>query len=312
MRWLRQQLVSTTSCMRQGYRFTCHIECSPSDSEHRSGWEGPRLDNQSFCSNPTRCSSRRRTGLSTAPFCSSTGTVVSGVSMSVRGSGAWPVSTSRGSPNSTMTMCSIPTVNTSSMSAIDGHIYRGHLDGGPVDRVSPEDGYRHFLHGVSPDGSRLAYVQIGELADPGKLALLDPPGPPVVVDTGEGHLDGPEWSPDGKWIYFNTESFTDDTGHAQLARIPDAGGPVERLVTSDTVDWFPHISPDFQAAAYIAFPAGTRGHPADLDVEVRVVPASNWSRPIQRYPLFGGQGTINVNSWSPDSTRFAFVAYPIA
>jgi TolB protein len=198
------------------------------------------------------------------------------------------------------------------MSAMDGHIYRGRVDGGPVDRVSPEDGYWHFLHGVSPDGSRLAYVQIGEFADPGRLAVLEPHGPPVVVDTGKGHLDGPEWSPDGNWLYFNTESFTDEPGHAQLARIPDGGGPVERLVTSDTVDWFPHLSPDSQAGAYIAFPAGTRGHPADLDVEVRVVPASDWSRPIQRYPLFGGQGTINVNSWSPDSTRFAFVAYPIA
>ena len=83
------------------------------------------------------------------------------------------------------------------MSAMDGHIYRGRVDGGPVDRISPEDGYWHFLHGVSPDGSRLAYVQIGELAEPGKLALLEPHGPPVVVDTGEGHLDGPEWSPDG-------------------------------------------------------------------------------------------------------------------
>jgi len=134
----------------------------------------------------------------------------------------------------------------------------------------------------------------------------------VVVDTGEGHVDGPEWAPDGNWIYFNTESFTDEPGHAQLARIPDAGGPVERLVTSATVDWFPHISPDSQSGAYITFPAGTLGHPADLDVEVRVVPASDWSRPLQRYPLFGGQGTINVNSWSPDSTRFAFVAYPIA
>lgn len=197
------------------------------------------------------------------------------------------------------------------VSAMDGHIYRGRLGGGPVDRVSPEDGYWHFLHGVSPDGSRLAYVQIGELPDPGKLALLEPPGPAVVLDTGEGHLDGPEWSPDGNWIYFNTESFTNEPGHAQLARIPDAGGSVERLVTSDTVDWFPHISPDSQSASYIAFPSGTLGHPADLDVEVRVVATSDWSTPLQRYPLFGGQGTINVNSWSPDSTRFAFVAYPI-
>jgi TolB protein len=198
------------------------------------------------------------------------------------------------------------------MSAMDGHIYRGALAGGEVDRVSPDDGNWHFLHGVSPDGLRLAYVQIGDLSDPGRLALTEPHGQSVVVDTGERHLDGPEWSRDGDWIYFNTESFTNEPGHAQLARIPDPGGPVERLVTSDTVDWFPHLSPDSQWASYIAFPAGTLGHPADLDVEVRVIAASDWSTPVQRYPLFGGQGTLNVNSWSTDSTRFAFVAYPIA
>jgi Tol biopolymer transport system component len=197
------------------------------------------------------------------------------------------------------------------MSAMDGHIYRGALVGGAVERVSLDDGDWHFLHGVSPDGSRLAYVKIRDFTDPGRLALMEPLRPPVVVDTGEGHLDGPEWSPDGSWIYFNTESLADEPGHAQLARIPDPGGPVERLVTSDTVDWFPHLAPDSQWACYIAFPAGTLGHPADLDVEVRVVATSEWSVPCQRYSLFGGQGTINVNSWSPDSTRFAFVAYPI-
>jgi len=197
------------------------------------------------------------------------------------------------------------------MSAMDGHIYRGALSGGGVDKVSPEDGHWHFLHGVSPDGSRLAYVQIGDLADPGKLALTEPHGAPTVVDTGRGHIDGPEWSPDGSWIYFNTEGFTVEPGHAQLARIPDTGGSAERLVASDTVDWFPHLSPDAQSATYIAFPAGTLGHPADLSVEIRVVAASDWSTPLQRYALFGGQGTINVNSWSPDSTRFAFVAYPV-
>jgi TolB protein len=197
------------------------------------------------------------------------------------------------------------------MSAMDGHIYRGALRGGAVERVSPEDGNWHFLHGVSPDGSRLAYVQIGDLADPGKLTLIESHGLPVVVDTGPGHVDGPEWSPDGTWIYFNVEGFTSRPGHAQLARIQDSGGPVERLVSSDTVDWFPHLSPDSRSASYIAFPAGTLGHPADLNVEVRVVATSDWSRPLQRYPVFGGQGTINVNSWSPDSSRFAFVAYPV-
>ena len=77
------------------------------------------------------------------------------------------------------------------------------------------------------------------------------------------------------------------------------------------MDWFPHLSPDGALAFSITFPAGTLGHPADLDVEVWVVATQDWTTPLQRYPLFGGQGTINVNSWAPDSTRFAFVAYPI-
>jgi Tol biopolymer transport system component len=71
------------------------------------------------------------------------------------------------------------------------------------------------------------------------------------------------------------------------------------------------VSPDGRWASYIAFPAGTLGHPADLNVEVRVVATADWSAPLARYPLFGGQGTINVNSWSPDSSRFAFVAFPV-
>ncbi|MBT8162215.1 MULTISPECIES: PD40 domain-containing protein [Arthrobacter] len=197
------------------------------------------------------------------------------------------------------------------MSAMDGQIYRGALKGSPVERVTHEDQW-HFLHGVSPDGSRLAYVAMRDFSEAGKLAVMEPHGLSAVLDTGSGHIDGPEWSPDGRWIYFNTEHFTGVPGHAQLARIPDGGGAPERLVASGTVDWFPHLSPDAQWATYIAFPAGTLGHPEDLEVEVRVVPTSDWSAPVRTYPLFGGQGTINVNSWSPDSNRFAFVAYPLS
>ena len=80
---------------------------------------------------------------------------------------------------------------------------------------------------------------------------------------------------------------------------------------SDTVDWFPHLSPDGGHATYISFPTGTLGHPPDLDVEVRLVRTGNWNAILARFPLAGGQGTLNVNSWSPDSSRFAFVAYPI-
>ena len=154
------------------------------------------------------------------------------------------------------------------LSAMDGHIYRGRWRAAPSNGSPPTTGVWHFLHGVSPDGRRLAYVQIGDMAEPGQLAVLEAAGSGRIVDAGDGHLDGPEWSPDGQWIYLNTETFTSTPGHAQLARVPDGGGPVERLVTSDTVDWFPHLSPDARYATYISFPAGTLGHPADLDVEV--------------------------------------------
>ena len=201
------------------------------------------------------------------------------------------------------------------LSANDGHIYRAELAGGPAVRITAEDGTFHFLHGVSPDGQELAYVGIeaGDFTKPGKLTTIPAGGgPTATIDVGSGHCDGPEYSPDGKWLYLNTESFTTLPGHAQMARVRVDGSEFERLSASETVDWFPHLSPDGQFASYIRFPSGTLGHPADLPVDVVVVSTTDWATPLHVWPLFGGQGTLNVNSWSPDSTRFAYVAYPVA
>lgn len=206
------------------------------------------------------------------------------------------------------------------LSAVDGHIYRAPLAGGQAERVTPEDGWFHFLHGVSPDGKELAYVGIegGDFTRPGRLMTIASDGGARAgvdvrqLDVGEGHCDGPEYSPDGKWLYLNTESLSTDPGLAQLARIRADGTGFEQLLGSNTVDWFPHLSPNGAYASYIRFPSGTQGHPADLPVAVVLVSTSDWQTPLHTWPLFGGQGTLNVNSWSPDSDRFAFVAYPLA
>jgi TolB protein len=202
------------------------------------------------------------------------------------------------------------------VSAEDGHLYAAPATGGRGARLTDDEETLHYLHGVSPDGATLAYVRIPRDAGPsprGRLALMPSGGGPSrTVETGEGHLDGPEYSPDGGWIYFNTETFTEAPGHAQIARVPAAGGPPELVHGSGTVDWFPHLSPDGLHATYLSFPAGTLGHPEDLDVTLHLVSADAWDRPLGSFPLFGGQGTINVNSWAPDGERFAFVSYPRA
>lgn len=139
-----------------------------------------------------------------------------------------------------------PDGNNIFLSANDGHIYRAALSGGRATRLTEDDGSFHFLHGVSPDGKELAYVGIesGDFTQPGRLMTIPSDGGASSrVDVGGGHCDGPEYSPDGQWLYLNTESFTSRPGHAQLARVRVDGSGFERLLESATVDWFPHLSP---------------------------------------------------------------------
>jgi TolB protein len=200
----------------------------------------------------------------------------------------------------------------------DWQIYRASLAGGAATQItntkSPSD-MLHFLHGVSPDGKQLAFVGIQLDKSVGVSVLKSAEIFTIGADGSNQQqitsaavpADGPEYSPDGAWIYFNTEVFS---GAAQIARMRPDGSAVERLVTSATVDWFPHLSPDGKSAVYLSFPSGTSGHPADLDVELKVVREGQWASATRAATLFGGQGTINVNSWSPDSNAFAYVAYP--
>ena len=113
------------------------------------------------------------------------------------------------------------------LSANDGHIYVAPIEGGTASRVTHDPSRYHFLHGVSPDGATLAFVELprGEFSVPGRLGLVSSAGDKTrYPDAGSSHLDGPEYSPDGEWLYFNTEEYASRPGHAQLARMPEEGG----------------------------------------------------------------------------------------
>ena len=165
-----------------------------------------------------------------------------------------------------------------------------------------------FLHGWSPDGRTLAYC--AERNGRFNIYAIDAAGgEEKQLTDGETLSDGPEYAPDGKHIWFNS---TRD-GLMQVYRMNVDGTDVQRMTQDDRNNWFPHVSPDGQQVVYISYDGQAvqpQQHPANKDVCLHLMSASGGT-PQTLVHLFGGQGTINVNSWAPDSKRFAFVRYAL-
>jgi Tol biopolymer transport system component len=164
-----------------------------------------------------------------------------------------------------------------------------------------------YLHGISPDNNFLAYCAERN----GNFDIYIIPtlgGKERRLTTADDLDDGPEYSPDGRHIWFNSVR----TGLMQVWRMnADGSAQTQMTFDEDRNAWFPHISPDGRQVVFIAYKKGDlkpNQHLANKNVELRLMPAAGGA-PQTLVELFGGQGTINVNSWAPDSRRFAFVSY---
>ena len=205
--------------------------------------------------------------------------------------------------------------------AEESQVYVADANGAKPRLITPN--MPSYFHGWSPDGKWLAFV--GERD--GNFDIYRIPmsgGKEERLTTDAGFDDGPDYSVDGKWIYINSNR----AGGWDIWRFPaDGAGPgdakAERITNDAQEDWFPHPSPDGKWIAFLSFPPGTPGHDTKTHVHLRMIPATqgavaasadveDFSESIQTLTeFFGGQGTINVNSWSPDSKRFAFVSYRV-
>ena len=181
-------------------------------------------------------------------------------------------------------------------------IYTLPVQGGKPRRITGKG--HSYLHGWSPDGKFLVYT--GERN--GEFDIYKIPaegGEEIRLTTAKGLDDGPEYTPDGKYIYFNSVR----TGTMQIWRMrPDGSG--QEQVTSDAYNnWFPHISPDGKWVVFLSFTKEVKPseHPFYKQVYLRLMAATGGKPKVIAY-VYGGQGTINVNSWSPDSKRVALVS----
>lgn len=192
-----------------------------------------------------------------------------------------------------------------------GHMYTLPRAGGAPRQITSRT--PSYYHGWSPDGKMLAYcAQRDNNFDIYVIPVEG--GEEIRVTAMASHDDGPDYSPDGKWIYFNSNR----GGETSIWRVPAGKATpqdqdAELVVGGDRADWFPHPSPDGKGMVYLSYPEGTEGHPANQRVELRWIrldagsPVSQKARMLES--LTGGQGTINVNSWAPDGHAFAYVRY---
>ncbi len=176
------------------------------------------------------------------------------------------------------------------------------IEGGKPRRITASG--PSYLHGWSPDGKFVIYTgqRNGEF-DIYRMSVSG--GNETRLTSAQGLDDGSEYSPDGKYIYFNSTR----SGTMQLWRMKPDASEQQQLTNDDFNNWFPHISPDGQWICFLSFPKDVApgDHPFYKRVYLRLMPIGGGQPKVVAY-VYGGQGTINVPSWSPDSKRVAFVS----
>jgi Tol biopolymer transport system component len=162
-----------------------------------------------------------------------------------------------------------------------------------------------YFHSWSPDGKTIAFTRPSH-GSGNIYSISVEGGAETALTTGPGISDDPDYSADGQYIYFNTDRW----GGMQIARMKPDGSHVEQITFDSFHNWTPHPSPDGKSIVFISYPPDVTTHAANKDIALRILsPADNKIRVLTN--LVGGDGSMNVPNWSPDSKSLAFVSYQL-
>jgi len=166
------------------------------------------------------------------------------------------------------------------------------------------EGAWSYFHGWSPDGKTIAFTRPDHKGGGNIFAIPAEGGTEKALTSGSGISDDPDYSPDGKWIYFNS----DRSGSMQIWRMQPDGSGAEQVTRDEYGNWTPHPSPDGRSVLILSYPKGVKGHPTNTDISFRILNVADGKlRTVVN--VVGGAGSDNTPNWAPDGKHFGFVSF---
>jgi len=161
-----------------------------------------------------------------------------------------------------------------------------------------------YFHGWSPDGKTIAFTRPDHKGGGNIFVIPAEGGAEKALTSGSGISDDPDYSADGKWIYFNS----DRGGSMQIWKMKPDGGGAEQVTNDEYGNWTPHPSPDGQSVLILSYPKGVKGHPTNTDISFRILNVAD-GKLRALVEVVGGAGSDNTPNWAPDGKHFGFVSF---
>ena len=171
--------------------------------------------------------------------------------------------------------------------------------GGGTPRQVTQGAIASYFHAWSPDSRTIAFTR----GSAGKADLFTVPASGGAESrlTSDTLNDGPDFSADGKFIYFDSTR----SGSSQIWRMQPDGSAAEQITDDDHVNTSPHVSRDGKTIAFLSQPADSGASVGPAAIRLMAT-SDGLIRTLVDFQ--GDRGSFSMYGWG-DSNHLAFVSY---